>query len=374
VGGSYEQSKETWFQGERAMSMGTASVAWAAAAGKTIGPVDELSRVHASLESIAERLAVDGERVFGLRRLSGGASQQTWSFTVECKSGEHALILRRAVPGAVHRGSANVGLETEAALLAQAAAGGVPVPAVRLVLRPEHGLGDGFVMERIEGETLGKRIVRDARFVDARTILAAQCGRALACIHATPRESIAPLRVAPADVELEYWLSQHRAYGMRNPVFELAFQWLRRHLPTAPQRHVLVHGDFRNGNLIVGEEGLRAVLDWELAHIGDPMEDLGWLCVNSWRFGNSEKPVGGFGTREELFAAYEAAGGVVDVERVRFWEVLGTLKWGVVCEGMAYGWLSGTERDIEKAAIGRRTSEAEIDLLAMLTDIGATSC
>jgi aminoglycoside phosphotransferase (APT) family kinase protein len=104
------------------------------------------------------------------------------------------------------------------------------------------------------------------------------------------------------------------------------------------------------------------------------MEDLGWLCVNSWRFGNSEKPVGGFGTREELFAAYEAAGGVVDVERVRFWEVLGTLKWGVVCEGMAYGWLSGTERDIEKAAIGRRTSEAEIDLLAMLTDIGATSC
>jgi aminoglycoside phosphotransferase (APT) family kinase protein len=248
------------------------------------------------------------------------------------------------------------------------------VPSIRLVLRPEHALGDGFVMDHIDGETLGKRIVRDARFATARTVLAAQCGKALAGIHAMPVDSVARLRVAPADVELAYWLGRHRAYGMANPVFEMAFQWLRRHLPDTPDRLVVVHGDFRNGNLIVAEDGLRAVLDWELAHIGDPMEDLGWLCVNAWRFGNSELPVGGFGTREDLFAAYEAAGGRVDADRVRFWEVLGTLKWGVVCEGMAYGWLTGSERDIEKAAIGRRTSEAEIDLLAMLTDMGATRC
>ncbi|CAG4906826.1 phosphotransferase family protein [Paraburkholderia saeva] len=355
------------------MNQGIASAAGAAKS-QTDGPANEVTRVRASLESIAGRLAADGGQVSRLRRLSGGASQQTWSFDVECESGTHPLILRRATPGAGHRASANVGLETEAALLARAATGGVPVPDVRLVLQPGHGLGDGFVMERIEGETLGKRIVRDSRFAEARTVLAAQCGVALARIHAIPLDVLPPLRVAPAEIELEYWLGQHRAYGMLNPVFELAFQWLRRHLPPAPRAHVLVHGDFRNGNLIVNEEGLRAVLDWELAHIGDPMEDLGWLCVNSWRFGNSEKPVGGFGTREELFAAYEAGGGHVDVERVRFWEVLGTLKWGIVCEGMAYGWLSGVERDLEKAAIGRRASEAEIDLLVLLTDTGATSC
>ncbi|WP_233884593.1 phosphotransferase family protein [Paraburkholderia flagellata] len=333
-----------------------------------------MTQVRASLESITGRLGADGGQISGLRRLSGGASQQTWSFDVTCESAGHPLILRRAAPGAGHRASANVGLETEAALLAHAAAGAVPVPPVRLVLRPEHRLGDGFVMERIEGETLGKKIVRDERFAEARKKLAAQCGSALARIHAIPVDGLPPLRVAPADVELAYWLAQHRTYGMLNPVFELAFQWLRRHLPTAPLSLVLVHGDFRNGNLIVAEEGLRAVLDWELAHIGDPMEDLAWICVNSWRFGNREKPVGGFGTREELYAAYETEGGRVDVDRVRFWEVLGTLKWGIVCEGMAYGWLTGTERELEKAAIGRRTSEAEIDLLALLTNSGATAC
>ncbi len=335
---------------------------------------DEATTILAGLASLAGQLAGNGERVTGLRQLSGGASQQTWAFVVETNAGQHPLILRRAAPDAGHRGSANVGFEGEAALLGYAAAAGVPVPGVRLVLQPGHGLGEGFVMDRIDGETLGKRIVRDARFARARTLLAAQCGKALAHIHSIPVDAFPRLRVAPAEVELEYWLGQHRAYGMANPVFEMAFQWLRRHLPTAPQKLVVVHGDFRNGNIIVAEDGLRAVLDWELAHIGDPMEDLGWLCVNSWRFGNSELPVGGFGTREDLFSAYEAAGGHVDTERVRFWEVLGTLKWGVVCEGMAYGWLSGSERDIEKAAIGRRTSEAEIDLLAMLTDTGAARC
>ena len=82
-----------------------------------------------------------------------------------------------------------------------------------------------------------------------------------------------------------------------------------------------MHGDFRHGNLIIGPDGVRAVLDWELAHLGDPMEDLGWICVNSWRFGEIDKPVGGFGTREELFAGYEAAGRRVDPERV---EILGS--------------------------------------------------
>jgi len=143
-------------------------------------------------------------------------------------------------------------------------------------------------------------------------------------------------------------------------------QWLRAHAPADTPRLSLVHGDFRNGNLVVGEDGLRAVLDWELAHLGDPMEDLGWLCVNSWRFGRHELPVGGFGTREQLFAGYAEAGGRVDAARVHYWEVLGTLKWGVICQSMAQSFFSGAERNVERAAIGRRASEAEIDLLALL--------
>jgi aminoglycoside phosphotransferase (APT) family kinase protein len=117
----------------------------------------------------------------------------------------------------------------------------------------------------------------------------------------------------------------------------------------------------------VGPDGVRGVLDWELAHLGDPMEDLGWICVNSWRFGEIDRPVGGFGTREELFAGYaEAGGGAVDPERVRFFEVLGTLKWGIMCMTMYSIFRAGADRSVERAAIGRRSSETEIDLLALI--------
>jgi aminoglycoside phosphotransferase (APT) family kinase protein len=149
-------------------------------------------------------------------------------------------------------------------------------------------------------------------------------------------------------------------------VFELALRWLKAHAPAGDIALAPVHGDFRNGNLMVDERGLVAVLDWELAHLGDPMEDLGWLCVNSWRYGRIELPVGGFGTRAPLFDAYAAAGGVVDAQRVHYWEVFGTLKWGVICQSMAHAYFTGAERNVERIAIGRRASEAEIDLLALL--------
>ena len=200
----------------------------------------------------------------------------------------------------------------------------------------------------------------------AREGLAHQCGEALARIHGIDVEALPALRRAPPAVELAHYEAQYRSHGLHKPVFELALQWLKTHGPTDSGRLGLVHGDFRNGNLIVGENGLRAVLDWELAHLGDPMEDLGWLCVNSWRYGRHELPVGGFGTREQLFAGYAEAGGVVDAARVHYWEVLGTLKWGVICQSMAQAYLTGAERTLERVAIGRRASEAEIDLLVLL--------
>ena len=124
-------------------------------------------------------------------------------------------------------------------------------------------------------------------------------------------------------------------------MFELALRWLRERDPGPSKEVTLVHGDFRHGNLIIGPDGVRAVLDWELAHFGDPMEDLGWICVNSWRFGEIDKPVGGFGTREDLFAGYEEAGRKVDPDRVMFWEVMGTLRWGIMCCGMMQRFRNG---------------------------------
>jgi aminoglycoside phosphotransferase (APT) family kinase protein len=159
---------------------------------------------------------------------------------------------------------------------------------------------------------------------------------------------------------------EYRSFDWPRPVFELALRWLAAHDPGPPEEVTLVHGDFRHGNLIIGDDGLRAVLDWELAHLGDPMEDLGWVCVNSWRFGEIDKPVGGFGSREELYAGYAEGGRRADPERAGFWEVMGTLRWGVMCCGMMQRFRKGPEHSMERAMIGRRASETEIDLLRLL--------
>ncbi len=306
--------------------------------------------------------------VGGVRRLSGGASLETWRFDLTQAAQATPLILRRLPETAASclRDPACISLATEAALLGLVVGAGVPVPRVRLVLEPGHGLGEGFVMDRIDGETLGRKIVREPALATARLQLASQCGEALARIHGIAQARLPPLRIAAAAEQLAFYSALHRSHGTSKPVFELAFRWLREHAPADPVQPVLVHGDFRNGNLVVDRRGLRAVLDWELAHLGDGMEDLGWLCVNSWRFGQHALPVGGFGTREALFASYEAAGAKVNAARVHYWQVFGTLKWGIICEAMAHTYLSGAERNVEKAAIGRRGSEAEVDLLDLL--------
>jgi aminoglycoside phosphotransferase (APT) family kinase protein len=173
-----------------------------------------------------------------------------------------------------------------------------------------------------------------------------------------------------ATAEIGQLAREYQSLNWPKPVFELALRWLTDHDPGPPQQEMLVHGDFRHGNLIIGSNGVRAVLDWELAHLGDPMEDLGWICVNSWRFGEIDKPVGGFGSREELFAGYEEAGRKVDADRVKFYEVLGTLRWGVMCGGMMQRFRLGPDHSMERAMIGRRASETEIDLLRLLAPRG----
>jgi aminoglycoside phosphotransferase (APT) family kinase protein len=320
------------------------------------------------LAAVSQRRLAGVGGIDALRRLSGGASQETWAFDARCAGAPLPLILRRRPGGAADATPQSVALrlETEALLLGLARSARVPVPGVRFVLEPEDGLGTGYVMDRLEGETLARRILRDDAFAAVRPRLARQCGEILARIHAIPRERLPALPVADAAAQLSHYRAVFDGFGHPHPVFELAFRWIEERLPPAVDP-TLVHGDFRNGNLLIApDEGVRGVLDWEIAHVGDPMEDLGWICVNSWRFG-AELPVGGFGTREELFAGYTAAGGrPVDPERVRFWEILGTLKWGIMCMMMYGVFEKGIDRSVERAAIGRRSSETEIDLLELL--------
>ena len=312
------------------------------------------------LRAVLAPVLGDDISVGEVARLPGGASRETWSFVVR---GEGAtvrrLVLRRDPPGAP-----TSGVRLEASLLAAAARAGVPVPQVVLSGDADAGLDASFVVtEFVEGETIPRRILRDAGLEAARGRLAAQCGRTLAALHRIPASQVAGL---PGGDPLEGLRAVLDRLGQPHPAFELAFRWLG---DTRPPRGepVVVHGDFRNGNLIVGPDGLRAVLDWELAHSGDALEDLGWLCVKAWRFG-APLPVGGFGTVDQLTAAYEAAGGCkVDPDALRWWEVLGTLRWGIICIVQAVTHTSGAVRSVELAAIGRRVCEVEWDLLELLS-------
>ncbi len=308
--------------------------------------------------------------VIGAAKLSGGASQDTWSFDILHPDGVFGAILRRAPPGHGAAPSRAAGLNAEAVLMQLAHEAGLPSPRVLHVLQPQDGLGTGFIMQRVEGETIARKILRDEKFASARPHLARQLGKVAAGIHGLPPAKLPKLRRMTSAKEIAELERDYRSFDRPRPVFELALRWLRDRDPGPSPEVTLVHGDFRHGNLIIGPDGLRAVLDWELAHTGDPMEDLGWICVNSWRFGEIDKPVGGFGTREELFAGYEAAGRRVDPERVKFWEVMGTLRWGVMCCAMMQLFRVGPEHSIERAMIGRRSSETEIDLLRLLAPRG----
>lgn len=299
-------------------------------------------------------------------KLSGGASQETWSFDIVHASGTVGAVLRRSPRGCGAASPRAAGLEAEARLMQLAFEAGLPSPRVLHVLQPHDGLGTGFVMQRVAGETIARKILRDAEFAEARPRLARQLGRIAAGIHALPRTHLPQLRQMTAAAEIGQLSREHQSFEWPKPVFEVALRWLADHDPGSPEEITLVHGDFRHGNLIIGPDGVRAVLDWEIAHLGDPMEDLGWICVNSWRFGEIDKPVGGFGSREDLFAGYESAGRKVDRERVRFYEVLGTLRWGVMCGGMMRRFRADPDHSMEQAMIGRRASETEIDLLRLL--------
>lgn len=317
---------------------------------------------------IARRIAGDDCRVEGLKRLTGGSAAHTWRFDIASAQQSQALILRLAHPGEQIEG----GLQKDQEAQAQSAAwaNAVPVAKILHVLQAQDELGKGFIMHCVNGETIPQKILRQEKFAQARATMTSQCGCILAAIHSVPIAAVSSLPNLTLQQQLSSLRHIYDSYDEKLPLFNYTFRWLLGNMPKAGRR-TLVHGDFRNGNLMVDERGINAVLDWELSHIGDPMEDLGWLCVNSWRFGNIEKPVGGFGDRDELYRSYSTASGHdVDPQRVRFWELYGVLKWGVICLYQTHVHLQGKERSIERAAIGRRVSECEVDLAELLMEVG----
>ena len=306
-------------------------------------------------DELAERLAavLGAATIAGLTQLSGGASRDTWRFEADGR----ALILQR------QRDGDERDMAVEAAAVRAAAAAGVPTAAIIAASTDRADLGGAYtIVTSVAGETTPRKLLRDAEYAHARDVLPAQLADALVKIHSIDPATIPGLTNTD---QVEQYRQMLDTLGEPHPTFELVLRWLDAHRPPTGA-HVVVHGDFRLGNVIVDEQGLRAVLDWELVHLGDPLEDLGWMCVKAWRFG-SPRPVAGVGSYDELFEAYEAAGGgPVDAGAVRWWEVLGTMKWGIMCIVQANAHLTGTTRSHELAAIGRRVCENEHDLFLAL--------
>ena len=313
-----------------------------------------MSTDPSSIAAALSRLLGDAE-VTDLQRLSGGASRETWSF----RAGGRELILRRDPPG---RPGMPGSMRREADAMRACAKAGLPVPEV-LVDDDGSVLGTaGLVMGRVPGETLARRILRDDEYADARPVLAGQLGRFLAGLHAIDPDEVPGL--TEIDSLEQYWTA-YEAVDDVSPTFEAAQRWLESNRPPRTGT-AIVHGDLRMGNVIVGPDGLRAAIDWELVHLGDPVEDLGWLCVKAWRFGEP-LPVGGVGTIDELLDAYSSVSGIeVDRDVFHWWLVQKTLQWGIGCMGQAAAHLTGMVRSVELAAIGRRVAEQEWDLVELL--------
>ncbi len=297
-------------------------------------------------------------------RLSGGASRQTFSFDATHDGVVEELILRRAPDGLGDSVGATMLLEAD--LMREAARVGVPIPEVLAASAGSEELGAPYVvMRRISGETIARKILRDEQYAEVRPKLAMQCGEILGNLH---QMDTSVLPAAADHYQLDGLRSILDGSNVVSPMLELALRWLDQHRPPST-RTTVVHGDFRHGNFIIGTDELRAVLDWELAHLGDPMEDLGWLCTRAWRFGG-KAPVGGFGDYADLFAGYEKTSGIaIDPEVVKWWELLGTVKWGVICVVQANRHLSGSQKSVELAAIGRRLAEQEYDVLNLLEEL-----
>ena len=312
-------------------------------------------------EVLAERGIESGE--LELTQIPGGASRETWL----AESGAGRWVLRRDPRGSVSL----VPMADEFALISRASEAGVPVPEP-LAFEPDGGRfgSPGLLMAHVEGTSVAPRILRKPEFESARTALTAQLGEGLARIHAIDPDTLDGVLPRPSgdpalDQILE-WEGQLDEIGEPLPAVELGLRWLRANAPE-PAEPRLVHGDFRLGNFIVDRDGLAAVIDWELAHLGDPVEDIGWLCIRSWRFGNDDRPVAGAGDLDEFVSAYEGAGGAaIDRDRVRYWEAFGNVKWAVICARQAHDHLTGVRRSHELASLGRRVCEPEWDLLKLV--------
>jgi aminoglycoside phosphotransferase (APT) family kinase protein len=333
--------------------------------------------LQTALETALTATIGHGVTINNLTLIVGGSSQETWRLDAEVAEGplrgEHRLILRRPLGGSIY--DTSLDLRREYAALSAAVATGVPSPRPFALLDDLLG-GPATLVERLEAESIGRKIVREPRWEAARALLPAQMGEALAAIHRVDLEAHGLLELlpgpqpgqTPAQMKMAQIEAELDDIDEPHPALEFCLRWLRRNEPPPPERLVLVHGDYRIGNILVHPaEGMVGVIDWEFTHIGDYAEDLTWGQIREWRFGNDGLKLGGIGQPDGFYAAYAVHGGQpVNQQRTHYWEVMNNVWWAIGTLNQARRHLRGEERNIEFASLGRRSAEIELEALRLV--------
>lgn len=311
--------------------------------------------------------------VSNIARIAGGASRETWSFDARWQQDgdtvEREFILRRDPPASLLDGNNDLEFELYSAM----ANSGIPVPPVYWIERDGAALERPFfVMGRVPGATDARTLVTSPQYADARPTITRQKAEILANIHSVDIGGLRALdrpasAAESASHEIARWEATMRADTLEpQPVLEMAFSWLKRHTPPPPERLALVHGDYRTGNFLYDDTGITAILDWEMAHAGDPIEDLGWLMIKSWRWAGDDR-VGGLCSRDEFIALYEQAGGVkVDRDALKFWEIFGNVKFATIFLTGTKSIIQGKTPDLLLAVTSFIQPGLEVEMLELI--------
>lgn len=309
-----------------------------------------------------------------LTPLAGGASRESWLVELMMDGQPEKLVLRKDLPTTLHKEALTRRQEYE--IMQSAYDADVKVARMRFLCDDKAVLGmPFFLMDYVEGVSIGRKVMTAPELEHARGVLAEQMAEQLALIHTIPADQhdfLAPpaegMVASHVAIQQTYRLLDH--LGINIPVFEHLLRWATYRAPSDTEL-TFIHGDFRIGNVLVTPDGLSAVIDWEFAHIGNPAEEIGYLCMRDWRFGNDHLHVAGLSPREPFIQAYERySGRQVDRQAVDWWEVMGNIRWGIICLAQAHRYLSGAEQSVEFASLGRRSAEMQLEALNLIQKMG----
>lgn len=325
----------------------------------------------ASLKAYLQAQTGHQVEIHNAKPLAGGASRDSWHLSVQVDDRSHEWVLRRDLPTQMFDESLT--RAQEFALMNRAYQAGVRVAPMRYLCEDTSVLGSPFfLMDYVRGVSIGVKVAQAPEFASARALLPEQMAEQLALIHAMPHADLtflpqARLGLSPAQETIAQCYDILNKLGIQNPVWEWTLRWAEQN---APREYVLsfVHGDFRLGNLLVDpQEGLTAVIDWEFGHVGDPDEELGYVCMRDWRFGNGTLRCAGLCERERFLQAYEGVSRRrVLRDNVTWWEIMGNIRWGIICLSQANRHLSGAEQSVELASLGRRSAEMQLETLRLI--------